>query len=247
MTATSRKCAIVTGAGSGIGLATSSQLAESGWRVAMFDVNVIDQPAVLPGRYDTEHLALRVDVSDEAQVENAITHTVKAFGRLDAVVNSAAITLAEDSGILDVSTATFDRVLNVNLRGTFLMCKYALPELVASQGAIVNVSSAAAVMGLSSTAYPSSKGGVNALTRAIAHQMADAGVRCTSVMPGMVNTPMLDVAAGKPGSSVRATPGVIDRRAEPEEIARLISFLVSDDARFITGNSIAADGGLTKY
>ncbi|MFI7167196.1 SDR family NAD(P)-dependent oxidoreductase [Rhodococcus erythropolis] len=247
MSATSPKCAIITGAGSGIGLETSRQLVEKGWRVALFDVNTVNLDSLLPDAPGRSHLAFRVDVSDEAQVKDAIDRTIETFGRLDAVVNSAAITVAADSEILSVSAETFDRVLAVNLRGTFLMCKYSLPGLVTSQGAIVNVSSAAAVMGLSSTAYPSSKGGVNALTRAIAHQVADAGVRCTSVMPGMVDTPMLNVAASKPGSSVRSIPGVIDRRAEPDEIARLITFLVSDDARFITGTAIAADGGLTKY
>ncbi|AFR46887.1 SDR family NAD(P)-dependent oxidoreductase [Gordonia sp. KTR9] len=241
------KSAIVTGAGSGIGLAVSRLLAEQGWRVALVDVNEIPPESMPPSREGGEHLSIRANVADESDVDEAVTRAVDEFGGLDALINSAAVTSADDVGILDSSVKTFDRVIAVNLRGTFLMCRRAMPSLVDTAGAVVNVSSAAAVMGLSSTAYPASKGGVNALTRAIAHQVAESGVRCTSVMPGMVDTPMLAVAAGKEGSSVRTTPGVFDRRAHPDEIAHLIAFLVSDNARFITGGAIAADGGLTKY
>ncbi|WP_030168177.1 MULTISPECIES: SDR family oxidoreductase [Actinomycetes] len=247
MTTARAKAAIVTGAGSGIGLAVSRLLAEEGWRVALVDVNDISTEIISSPETGGRHLAIRADVSDEAAVDAAVSQAAREFGGLDALINSAAITAPDDGDILKSSVETFDRVLAVNLRGTFLMCRRSMPSLVESSGAIVNVSSAAAVMGLSSTAYPASKGGVNALTRAIAHQVAESGVRCTAVMPGMVDTPMLAVAAEKSGSSVRPTPGVFDRRAHPDEVAHLIVFLVSDRARFLTGGAIAADGGLTKY
>jgi len=156
--------------------------------------------------------------------------------------------LMEDTRIVDVPEEVFDRTIAVNLRGVFLMCKYGVPHLKRGGGAIVNLASAAALSGGGGTSYTASKGGVTAITRAVAFQNAAENIRCNSICPGPVDTPMLQISMKKLGLTTM-TPGrgAIPRIARPEEVAFLITFLVSDEATYITGATYTIDGGMTQH
>lgn len=244
---TDGRVALITGAASGIGRATASLLAARGWRLALTDVKGDELRTACDELRDlTPVESLAGDVRDRAHMDQLVQSAVRRFGRISALVNSAGITLPSDSlNIEAVSEEDFDRTISINLKGIFIACKAALPHLVPSKGSIVNLSSAAAVKGIASTAYPASKAGVLALSRSIAYQYAEAGVRCNAVLPGPIDTPMLDVTEQKLQQPLAHAPGTIPRKGEPGEVASLIAFLVSDESRYITGASIAIDGGLT--
>ena len=165
------------------------------------------------------------------------------------MANCHGISMLQDTKIVDVSEETFDRTIAVNLRGTFLMCKYGLPHLKqAGGGAIVNLASGAALFGGGGTSYTASKGGVTAITRAIAFQHAANSIRCNSICPGPVDTPMLQISMKKFGMTKFPAPrGTIQRIAQPEEVAYLIMFLASDEAAYITGATYTIDGGATQH
>jgi NAD(P)-dependent dehydrogenase (short-subunit alcohol dehydrogenase family) len=155
----------------------------------------------------------------------------------------------EDTKIVDVPEEVFDRTIAVNLRGMFLLCKYGIPHLKgAGGGAIVNLASVAALAGGGGTSYTTSKGGVAALTRAVAFQNAAENIRCNSICPGPVDTPMLQISMKKLGlSTMTSRPGTIPRIARPQEVASLITFLVSDEAAYITGATYTIDGGASQH
>ncbi len=240
MSSTTR-AAIVTGAASGIGLATARRLLDDGWRVTVADLpsspladlfSVSDSCQVVP-----------VDISDSTSVQSLIAAAAERFGPLSALANIAGITVFEDQKIEDLDESVFDRVVAVNLRGAFLMCKYAIPQLrAAGGGSIVNMGSVASVRAMGGAAYVSSKHGILGLSRTIASQYAAEKIRCNVVAPGGVNTPMLEIARRK--AVVRQpSPSVLAGVAEPEEVAQLVVYLLSDDARFITGSTFSIDGG----
>jgi len=159
------------------------------------------------------------------------------------------ISLMEDTRIVDVPVVVFDRTIAVNLRSIFLMCKYGVPALKQSGGgAIVNLASAAALVGGGGTSYTASKGGVTAITRAIAFQHAAEGLRCNAICPGPVDTPMLQISMKKLGlTTMTSRPGIMPRIAQPEEVAFLVTFLVSDESSYITGATYTIDGGATQH
>lgn len=232
---------IVTGAASGIGLATARLLLDEGRRVA-----VVDLPSSALGELYADSDACAViaaDIADPASVERIYAEVDFRFGRLDAVANIAGISLLQDQLLEDLEVEDFDRVISVNLRGAFLMCKRALPPLrSAGGGSIVNLGSVASVRGLGGAAYVASKHGVLGLTRAIAHQYAAAGIRCNLVAPGATDTPMLALARQK---AVVTAPNesIIAGAASPVEVAELIAYLTSERARFISGSTFSIDGG----
>jgi NAD(P)-dependent dehydrogenase (short-subunit alcohol dehydrogenase family) len=237
------KTAIVTGAANGIGAAIARALAGQGARIAVVDIDE-NLSAIGDGP------AIRADVSSGADCERAVATAHAAFGRLDILVNSAGI--QRYGTVIDTSEAEWDAVFGVNLRSMFLMAKHAVPHLLASgAGAIVNVASVqafAAQRGVA--AYSASKGGVVALTRALAVDHAPA-VRANCICPGSVDTPMLRAAAdtfsqGDPEATIRAWGAMhpMQRVAEPEEVAEAAVFLASPASSFVTGTAMLVDGGL---
>jgi 3(or 17)beta-hydroxysteroid dehydrogenase len=245
------KVAIVTGAASGIGAATSRRLASEGARVLLCDVNE-EGLAKLAAELGDPAEALTLDVVDEARWREVVAHARERLGRLDVLVNNAGI--VERADVEETTLEQWRRIQSVNAEGVFLGCKHALPAMRASGGgSIVNVSSLAALRGTPIyAAYSASKGAVAALTRTVALHCLERGdaIRCNSIHPGGVNTPMVH-AVVKEGSGLDLTaldPEVIRRSlgmGDPADIANLVLFLASDESGYINGAELCIDGGLT--
>lgn len=246
---------LVTGAASGIGRAVCERLASEGAHLAMVDRDqerLQSVAASLAGN-GTRQVVLAADVGDEGAVRSAIERAVEALGSLQGVVTCAGIFDPGDlSPLADVELDTFSRVLTVNLTGTFLVAKYALPHLVraAADGgtsSLATIGSTAALRGHGlGCGYTASKGAVVALTRLLALQYGDKRVRVNCICPGLTNTPMTGGTTADPAMVRVLQRGIPLRRiAEPEEIAALACFLLSDAASYIHGQIIAADGGAT--
>ena len=245
----SGRISVVTGAGSGIGAAIARRFAAEGARVFLLD-RAADRAGAVAAEIaaDGDTAEVReVDVMQSGQVQETIRAVRGAAGRIDVLVNVAGISMLNDTRIVDIPEETWDSVMAVNLRGPFLMCKYTLPVMIEQRGGvIINMSSQAGFGG--GTAYASAKAGLNALSRGIARQHAGDGVRCVTIAPGAVQTPMLEISKQKLGAGIVAPrPGVVKPVGAPEEIAALAAFLASDEAAYISGAIYAIDGGASGY
>jgi NAD(P)-dependent dehydrogenase (short-subunit alcohol dehydrogenase family) len=243
------KVAIVTGAASGIGRSTAQVFVSEGSKVALVDVNEAGLNETLNSITDGQAFVAPADVSRTDEVKRALDQTASRFGMITTMANCHGISLMQDMAIVDVSEEVFDRTIAVNLRSIFLLCKYGWPHLKrAGGGAIINLASAAALSGGGGTSYTASKGGVTAITRAVAFQGAVHNIRCNSICPGPVDTPMLQISMKKLGlTTMTSRRGTIQRIAQPEEVAHLITFLASDQAAYITGATYTIDGGMTQH
>jgi len=233
--------ALVTGAGSGIGLAIVTDLLDRGAEVIAFDLD----PAAVPA----QATRVAVDLSDVDAVREAWA-SVAGDGPIDTLFNNAGI--GSTKNLLDCTVEEWDRVFDVNVRGTFLMCQLALPDMVERrQGVIVNTASVAGLIGLPDrAAYCASKGAVVALTKQIAVQWASHGIRCNSVCPGTVDSPWVGrlLAEAEDPEARRAQlvgRQPMGRLGLPHEVAAAAIYLASDAAAFVTGTDLIIDGGIT--
>ena len=240
---------LVSGAGGGIGAATVRRFAAAGWRVVALD---LDQAALARLPAEGVVARLRGDIRTADSCRELVVQAVAAAGRLDALVNAAGVW--REGPVEECSEADFDAVVDVNLKGTFFLCSAAIPQLKATQGAIVNISSDAGRQGnLGAAAYCASKGGVTLFTKALALELAPHGVRANVVSPGDVDTPMLrfqaehygggDPAGYLAGLLAKYPQGERARFIRPEEIAELAFYLCSPAAAAITGADLAIDQG----
>ena len=243
------RVAVVTGAASGIGLACVKLLLARGARVALFDIDA-QKGLTHVGQLGSNAAYFQTDVTSEGNISESIEEVIKRFGRLDILVNCAAIQIM--GTLLQTSAQAWDRLHQVNLRGVFLSSKAAMPHLQASgAGSIVNVSSVLGVVGDPDlVAYGAMKGGVIALTKSMAIGYGPSGVRVNAVCPGDVNTPMVaEYFANAPDpAALRAEVSskyALRRIGEPEEIAEVVAFLASTASSFMTGSILLVDGGLT--
>lgn len=234
--------AIVTGAGSGIGIHITEQLMKAGAAVVAADLD----PAGAPDGA----LQVTCDVSETNQVSQLVATAQKHLGGVDFLFSNAGI--GSTTSILDATPEEWDRVFAVNARGTFLGAKFVLPQMLAQRhGVIINTASVAGMVGLRDRAsYCASKGAVIALTRQIAVQYAGTGIRCNCVSPGTVDSPWVNrllAEADDPAIALKALVArqPIGRLGDPKEIASAALYLASDEAEFITGVSLVIDGGLT--
>jgi NAD(P)-dependent dehydrogenase (short-subunit alcohol dehydrogenase family) len=240
------KVCLITGGGSGIGRAAALLFAREGATVAVADKDAGAAEAVASSL--DRGLALRADVSEEAEVAEMVRRTLHAFGRLDVLVNNAGYGFA--ATVVDTAVDDFDALMAVNVRGVFLGCKHAIPAMrQAGGGVIVNVASVASLVAIRNrAAYVTSKGAVVALTRAVALDHVKEGIRCNAVAPGTIDTPYYGPILAR-----SADPGLYRKELEArqpmgrmgtaEEIADAILFLASDESRFATGTILTIDGG----
>jgi NAD(P)-dependent dehydrogenase (short-subunit alcohol dehydrogenase family) len=248
----SAKACVVTGAGSGIGQAIAERLAIEGGKVLCVDVNAEAVAATVQGIQASGGVAEAIiaDVSKSAEVDRFVQRCVDLYGRIDILVNNAGINLP---GVFhEVSDEVIDRVLAVNLKGCIYGSRAAIPHMLRQQaGSIINMSS---VNGLVAepflSIYAASKGGIVMLTKGIALDYAKLGIRCNCICPGWVDTPINYAHAEMMGGLEKIYASIdqfqpIGRPGEPSEIANLALFLASDEASFITGSIITADGGMT--
>jgi NAD(P)-dependent dehydrogenase (short-subunit alcohol dehydrogenase family) len=249
------RTAIVTGGGGGIGGATARALAREGASVLVVDVNEEAAESVASGIRDTDGVAasFRADLSEEHDVEAAIAEVMNRFGRLDVLHNNAALTdsdfLSADTAVTELSLEVWERTLAVNLRSQMLMCKHAVPIMAdLGGGSIINMSSGASLKGdRTRTAYGVSKAGVNALTLYVATSHGKKGIRANTILPGLVITDAVrahlkeEMLASL--SKATLTPSV----GQPDDIADVVVFLASDESRYITGQLLAVDGGMSAH
>lgn len=246
----SKSVVVITGALTGIGRATALAFAQEGFRLVVSGRHE-DKGQALAAELrtlGTEAEFVRADVRFEAEIRNLIDRAVARFGRIDAAVNNAG-TEGEAGPIVEQSAANYESTFAVNVLGSLLSLKHELRVMLPQRsGSIINLSSIAGQVGLAGAAvYVASKHAVEGLTKSAALEAAAAGVRVNAVAPGPVETPMLERFTGRnEGAKARFLAAIPAQRAStPEEIAATIVFLASDKARYLTGQSIAVDGGLT--
>lgn len=246
------RVALITGAGSGIGQATAVLFAAEGARVLVADrdEHAIEKTVARIERAGGTAQVAIVDVSRSVEVQSAAATCLERFGRIDILANIAGIGSTES--VIDTSEDTWDRVFEVNCRGTFLFCKYVLPHMIAAGGGVVlNMASVAGMVGLRNrAAYCASKGAIISLTRALAVDHVGQNIRCNCLCPGTVDSPwvgrLLDSAPDPVAERAALTARQpMDRLGTPEEIAQAALYLVSDQSAFITGTAMVIDGGLT--
>ena len=246
------RAAVITGAGSGIGRAMALLFAREGARILAADVNAgaAQETAALVEADGGHALPLQVNVTAPAEVQGMLEKAREAFGGVQILCNNAGIGSTTD--VVDCEPDEWDRVMAVNVKGVYLGCKYAIPIMLAGGGgSIVNTASVAGLVGIVKRAvYCASKGAVIALTKQVAVEYVEQGIRCNCVCPGTVDSPWVgrllsqaDDPQGARAALIARQP--IGRLGTPEEVAAAALYLCSDDASFITGSSLVLDGGWT--
>jgi NAD(P)-dependent dehydrogenase (short-subunit alcohol dehydrogenase family) len=247
------KVAIITGAGRGMGRAAALLFAKEGASIVIAE---IDEDTGRKTKSDIvkaggKAIFIKTDVSKSEDVKNLVGKTIKEFGKLHIVYNNAAVFwFGKDGYITDIDEATWDRVLDINLKGTYLCCKYAIPEIIKSGGgSIINTSSSAGLIGIPKCdAYTATKGAVIALTRSMGVEYAPKNIRVNCIAPVAIQTEMVKESnlidpEFDENKFLQSTP--IRRWGKPEEIAKVALFLASDDSSYLVGSVVVADGGIT--
>ena len=241
------RVAVITGGGSGIGLATARRLASEGASVVVVD---IDDAAGGAAAAEVDGLFVRADVTSEPDVARIFATAHERYGAVDIAFNNAGISPPDDDSILTTELDAWRRVQDVNLTSVYLCCRAVIPYMqAAGKGSIINTASFVATLGsaTSQISYTASKGGVLALSRELGVQFAREGIRVNALCPGPVNTPLLEeLFASDPERAARRLVHIpMGRFAEPTEIAAAVAFLASDDSSFITASTFLVDGGIS--
>jgi NAD(P)-dependent dehydrogenase (short-subunit alcohol dehydrogenase family) len=247
------KVALITGASSGIGRATAEAFAEKGANVVVAARRKTELESLVASIQEKggKATAIRTDVSVAKSVEKMVTHTIEVFGRLDYAINNAGIE-GKFNGITDLTEMDWDQVIDINLKGAFLCMKYEAKAMLQlnNGGAIVNIGSVNSFLGFpTGSAYVTSKHGLIGLTSSVSAELAPKGIRVNLLCPGVTDTPMHQRLRGIVGDDLYdkgLLPTVhLQRAGRPEEIAKAIIFLCSDESSYISGSTLTVDGGLT--
>ena len=245
------KVAIITGAGSGQGRAAALIFSREGAKIAVSDwkPELGDETITLVKKAGGEAIFIRTDVSESADVQNLVRTTVSTYGRIDILYNNAGVGFSSPlsmSDVINTPEADWDRVIAINLRSMYLTAKYGIPEMIKSGGgSIINTASIAALIGSEAAhAYTAAKGGMVALSRALAVEFGPKNIRVNCICPGAIDTPMIAPVIDplkKTGRPFMTSP--IRRLGMPEDIANCALYLASDESSFVTGATLVVDGG----
>jgi 3-oxoacyl-[acyl-carrier protein] reductase len=240
------KVALVTGASRGIGAAIAKRLATDGFRVVVNYAGSTDKAEAVVREIKEaggEALAIQANVAEADAVKQMIKQTIDAFGQLDCVVNNAGIT--RDGLLMRMKEADFDAVVDTNLKGAFLVTQAATRPLLKTSGRIINIASVVGISGNPGQAnYVAAKAGLIGLTKSVARELASKGVTVNAICPGFIETDMTDeLTEEQRNLSLGQIP--LKRFGQTDDIASLVSFIASDEARYITGQTLAVDGGMT--
>jgi NAD(P)-dependent dehydrogenase (short-subunit alcohol dehydrogenase family) len=246
------KVALITGAGSGIGRATALLMASQGASVMVTDIDGLSAERVaaeIARTPDGSVMAVACDIGSEASIAGAIDAAVEGFGRLDVLFNNAALLRSEvvdqDIDILTISPQAWDEMMHVTLRGTMLGCRYGVRAMLPTGGgSIVNSSSTFSLLAHNANvAYGVAKAGINTLTAYVATAFGRQGIRCNAVAPSLIMTPLAHKYLPENVQKLHEDSSALGRLGDPEDVAAIVAFLASDQARFVTGQVIRADGG----
>jgi len=246
------KVAVITGAGGGMGRTAAQMFAAEGAKVvvAEFSEPAGRETVRLVEEAGGQATFVRTDVSAEADAKAMIEHAVATYGRVDVLYNNAGIMPEADHSVTDTAVDVWDQVMAVNVRGTYLGCKYAIPVMLdQGAGSVINISSFVAILGCSNPqdAYTASKGAVLALSKSLAVQFGPQGVRTNAICPGPVETPLLMdwLVKDEEAKRIRLARNPSGRFGKPEEVVHLAVYLASDESRWTNGAQLVVDGGIT--
>jgi len=247
----SNKVAIITGSASGMGQAAAELFAQEGASVVVTDISAEMGEVTVRGIRDAGGKAIFVqaNVAAEDEVKHMVSAAIDAFGRVDVLYNNAGIMPEDDGSVTGLAEATWDRILDVNLKSTFLCSKYAIPHMMKQgKGSIINIASFVAFMGCTvpQDAYTASKGGLLSLTKSFAVQYGRYGIRCNAICPGPIETPLLRTLwTSEEARDLRLNRIPLGRFGEPNDIIYMALYLASDESSWTTGAWLIVDGGIS--
>jgi NAD(P)-dependent dehydrogenase (short-subunit alcohol dehydrogenase family) len=245
------KVAIITGSASGMGQVAAETFAREGACVVVTDISADAGEATAQRIRSTggQAIFIQANVARETEVQCMVDSAIEAFGHIDILYNNAGIMPDDDGGVVDLDESVWDRVMDVNLKSTFLCSKYALPYMIRQQrGSIINIASFVAFMGCTvpQDAYTASKGGLLALTKSFAVQYGQHGIRCNAICPGPIETPLLRTLwVSEEARDLRLNRIPLGRFGAPEDIVYLALYLASDESTWTTGAWLTVDGGIS--
>ncbi len=245
------KVAIITGSAGGMGKAAAELFAREGASVVVTDIAAAEGEETVRGIRDAGGSAIfvKANAANEEDVRRMVDAAIAAFGHVDVLYNNAGIMPVEDGSVTDITEATWDRIMDVNLKSTFLCSKYVIPHMVKqAKGSIINVASFVAFMGCTvpQDAYTASKGGMLALTKSFAVQYGRHGIRCNAICPGPIETPLLRVLwTSEEARDLRLHRIPLGRFGEAKDIVYMALYLASDESSWTTGAWLMVDGGIS--
>ncbi len=246
-----QKVAIITGSASGMGKAAAELFAREGAAIVVTDVLEAEgqETARQIREAGGQAIFVRADVSREDEVKHLVEEAIRTFGRIDVLYNNAGIMPADDGSVVNITEALWDRVMNINLKSTFLCTRYTVPHMIQQRsGSIINIASFVAFMGCTvpQDAYTASKGGLIALTKSFAVQYGRYGIRCNAICPGPIETPLLrHLWTSEEARNLRLSRIPLGRFGEARDIIYLALYLASDESAWTTGAWLVVDGGIS--